>query len=156
MGQGRHHIEKYARAKGDDLTGVEDRALSPNLKRNSAAQDKSADKCPLCALSRDELLAHGLQPRGWLGSIFQKEEPVAPMAACTYHRQNGKRHALWHNNTPSLDFFANALAKNNVDCLVILWLENFAMVSVAAEKGMSRRSIFLLKGFSAHVTFQVA
>jgi hypothetical protein len=65
------------------------------------------------------------------------------MAACTYHRQNGKRHALWHNNTPSLDFFANALAKNNVDCLVILWLENFAMVSIAAEKGMSRRSIFL-------------
>jgi hypothetical protein len=44
---------------------------------------------------------------------------------------------------PEPGFFANALAKNNVDCLVILWLENFAMVSIAAQKGMSRRSIFL-------------
>jgi hypothetical protein len=111
MGQGWHNIEKYTRARGYDLTGVKDQAQSFNLKRNYAALDKSPDACPLCALSRDELLAHGHQPRGWLESIFQKEEPVAPMAACTYHRQNGKRHALWHNNTPSLYFFCECSSK---------------------------------------------
>jgi hypothetical protein len=110
MGKGRHNIEKYGRAKGYDLTGVKDQAQSFNLKRNYATLDKSPDTSPMCALSRDELLAHGLQPRGWLGSIFQKEEPIALMATCTYHRQNGKRHALWHNGTPSVDFFANAMA----------------------------------------------
>jgi hypothetical protein len=66
---------------------------------------------------------------------------VQIMATCTYHGQNDKRRRLLYSGAPRLDSIANALAKNSVDCLVILLQEEFDIVSIAVEKGMSRNSV---------------
>ncbi|KAH7310209.1 heterokaryon incompatibility protein-domain-containing protein [Rhexocercosporidium sp. MPI-PUGE-AT-0058] len=139
MGHGRHNVVNYARAKGYDLTGLEDRAEALMLKPNYAALDHSAKTCPLCALFRDELLVQGMQPRSWLTGLIKKEDPVLIMATCTYHRQNDKRVPLWDSGAVGLEFVANALQRNCVDRLVVVAQDAFAMVSVGAERDSEAR-----------------